>query len=586
MPSPSDTGDVAVSEDPETSEDAAIAEETDPAGEPAGELEPAGDAPADESQPTGGSRLIELLYAAGALVFLAILTGYRISVARGARHPGHADPSFTFGVAQNIHAGRGENIDYVWHFLIPGTHLNHYAFDYWLPLPSQLMAVALSVGHNRGLPAALDLNILMVVLMCLGSYALARAFTRSPWVPAVSALVVAVQPVVSRFALQSESAVYFGAFAIPAMAAAIYARQKLRWWPVAGVFAALAAMSRSEGLLLCVVIGIAALIWTENSRWYVRVGLLLAGYLPVSAPFLIQNFSHFGAPLPPSSSAFPFINSYEQLFAPHVDRSLHALFPQGLNAFIQLRASALNGEVRSAVSSLTPAVAVLCLLLAGGAAFASRAALHRRDPDRPSRPSALRSSWFVPAGFLLVVFLFDAIVAPVVSGAGATNKVMVAGVPIITVAAVVQLARARLPVAVTAFICAVLVILPLATLATDSRAVVHDNNANGDAMAALIPILKAEQACLNRPLVLMTRSPWEFNQVTGYPAVQLPDGSQADILKIAAQYGVTDIENPGLRASMRNTTTSLGAGGPLIQPATLTGRNIYRIKSTTAGARC
>src|SRR6185503_9382571 len=51
--------------------------------------------------------LIELAWLAGALVFTALVTGYRISVARGARFPGHADPAFAYGVAQNIHAGRG-----------------------------------------------------------------------------------------------------------------------------------------------------------------------------------------------------------------------------------------------------------------------------------------------------------------------------------------------------------------------------------------------------------------------------------------------------------------------------------------------
>ncbi|HEY0165585.1 MAG TPA: hypothetical protein VGB75_00955, partial [Jatrophihabitans sp.] len=77
-------------------------------------------------------RGVELLAALAALLLTALVCGYRVSVARAARHPGHADPAFTFGVAQSIHAGRGPNIDYVWHFLVPDTPLRHYAFDYWL----------------------------------------------------------------------------------------------------------------------------------------------------------------------------------------------------------------------------------------------------------------------------------------------------------------------------------------------------------------------------------------------------------------------------------------------------------------------
>ena len=49
----------------------------------------------------------------------------------------------------------------------------------------------------------------------------------------------------------------------------------------------------------------------------------------------------------------------------------------------------------------------------------------------------------------------------------------------------------------------------------------------------------------------MTRDPWEFNQVSGYPTVQLPNGSLADILAVARRYGVTDIQNPTYRPALR-----------------------------------
>ncbi|WP_408665736.1 hypothetical protein, partial [Jatrophihabitans sp.] len=92
----------------------------------------AGGSASGRRRPRLSHRHIELLAALGALIFTALVCGYRVSVARTARYPGHADPAFTFGVAQSIHAGRGPNIDYVWHFLVPDTPLRHYAFDYWL----------------------------------------------------------------------------------------------------------------------------------------------------------------------------------------------------------------------------------------------------------------------------------------------------------------------------------------------------------------------------------------------------------------------------------------------------------------------
>ncbi len=184
--------------------------------------EPAGRADAGTGPTRRPLRLtprgVEAAAALGAVLLAVLVSGYRIGVAHTARYPGHADPAFSYGVAQNISAGRGPTIDYVWHFLVPGTPLHHYAFDYWLPLPSYLMAAVL--GHGHGLPAVLTLNVLLIVGMAAGSYLLARSLTGVPWVPAVVAAAALVQPAVSAYAMQAESAIYLGAFALPAMAAA------------------------------------------------------------------------------------------------------------------------------------------------------------------------------------------------------------------------------------------------------------------------------------------------------------------------------------------------------------------------------
>lgn len=526
---------------------------------------------------------MELLAALGALLLTAVVCGYWMSVARDARYPGHADAAFAYGVAQNIHAGRGPNIDYVWHFLVPDTPLHHYAFDYWLPLPSQLMALALRSGG--GLPAVLNLNIALVVLMCVGTYAMARALSAAPWVPAVSAVVALVQPVVSSYVMQTESAVYLGAFAVPAMAAAIYARRLVLLWPVAGVLGALAAQSRTEGLVLCAVLGLAAFAWNERNRWFVRVGLLLLGYLAVSVPYLSRNFSQFGTPTPPASSSFPFITSYENLFAPHVPHTLSNLLGSGVQEFFLSRLRGIPSVLAVAFSRLDPVTAILGLLLIGGAAFGSR-----RGAATPLRSwswarGVLRSDWLVPAGFLVAALLSTALVAPSWSGA-ATIKTMVAGVPILVVAALVQLGRGVVTTRVTVVCCLALIVFPLLSVARHSRATVRHNNVVGSNVATLIKPMQAEQACLNRRLVLMTRNPWEDNQGTGFATVMIPNGSLAEILDMALKYGATNIENPAVRLDERTMAAALAKGGPFVTSAAFGSRKIYRIRATTGGARC
>src|SRR5579875_223926 len=69
------------------------------------------------------------------------VTIYRMVVATDARYPGHADPAFYYQVGRNLATGRGPYIDYIWHFLAPVKSVHHFAWDYWLPMPSLLISV-------------------------------------------------------------------------------------------------------------------------------------------------------------------------------------------------------------------------------------------------------------------------------------------------------------------------------------------------------------------------------------------------------------------------------------------------------------
>jgi hypothetical protein len=68
--------------------------------------------------------------------------------------------------------------------------------------------------------------------------------------------------------------------------------------------------------------------------------------------------------------------------------------------------------------------------------------------------------------------------------------------------------------------------------------------------------------------------------------VALPTGSLADILGVARQYGVTDIDNPAVRLDASTLRTALAADGPLARTSAFGARKVYRIKATTTGARC
>jgi len=59
-----------------------------------------------------------------------------------------------------------------------------------------------------------------------------------------------VQPVVSTYSVQSEGAIYLAAFSVWALGTGVRARSRNWLWPLAGILAGLANLSRSEGLIL------------------------------------------------------------------------------------------------------------------------------------------------------------------------------------------------------------------------------------------------------------------------------------------------------------------------------------------------
>jgi len=530
------------------------------------------------------ARFPEAVTASAAAVFVAVITLYRLGAIKDARYPGHADPAFYYNVAQRIHAGQGMTIDYTWEYLSGQHPLPQYAFGYWLPLPAALMSVALHLRNS--LAGALAVNVTMTVLLSVATYFLARALTRSPWVPAVASVLVTVQPFASHFAVTSEAPVYFAAFAVASMAVAIRAQSRVWLWPVAGVLAALASLSRSEGLVLIVVLVIAAAASLPKGRRVASVCALVVAYMLVMLPLCIQSERHFGSLLPPASGSFPFITHYYDLYALHVDHSLSALLGGGPWQFVDLRLSTLATQLSAGLRSMHPVDVCVILLLLG----AGLTTLRDARAVGPVRPVAAinrlaRSPWFVPVAYAAGAFAFYLLAAPVVADAGTVAKGMVTILPVLVIGALVQLARLSVRPTVAIVFVAVLVLAPLNSIAGTTRATIRQNNAVGRSAFALRPILESEQRCLGRPTVLMTAAPWEVTQATGFRTVQIPNDPLDDVFRIARKYGVTDIQFSTLRPALHGLRALAVPGGALRQVSVLHG-GVYRIIAASPGARC
>ena len=469
------------------------------------------------------------LPALAAAAFIAVVTIYRLGAVHSARYPGHADPAFYYGVAQNLHAGQGPQINYIWEFLSGRPDLPRYAFDYWLPLPSVLMSVALRFGDS--LAAALTVNVIASVLLAAATYALARRMTPAVWVPAAAAAIVVVQPWVSVYSVMADGPLYLALFTVLAVLAAVEARSRPWLWPLAGILAALANLSRSEGLLLVIGLVVAAVAWAPRGRKVLFPGALLGGYLVAMSPLYVVSYRHIGTLMPPASSKFPFVTAFENLYSIRVTTSASAFFGNSVSDFLMLRLTTIGDEFTGILDSMFSVDIALVLVLLGAGLS--------RVPSWSFR-RAVASPWFAPAVTTVIAMLFFACIVPIL--AGETQKWMTALMPMLVIAALMQLHNLSLRPPVVVTIVAVLVAAPFITLASLTRTVINTNNGVGDAAALLEPVLNVEQACIGKPVVLMTRRPWEVTQATGYRTVMIPNGPLADTLAIAHRYGVTDIE--------------------------------------------
>jgi 4-amino-4-deoxy-L-arabinose transferase-like glycosyltransferase len=528
-----------------------------------------------------------------AATFVAGVSLYRFGAVREARYPGHADPAFYYGVAQNIRGGRGATTNYIWEFLAGQPRLPRYAFDHWLPLAPVVMSWALHASNT--LAAALRVNVVASIVLAIGTYLLARQLGRTPWVAPASAAVVSVLPVVTMFSVQSEATIYFGTFAVLAMAAAVAARSRRWMWPITGALAALANLSRNEGLVLFVVVAVSAMLSSPRGRRWWCVGGAAVGYVLTMLPLYLASLHHLGTLMPPAGSSFPYVTSYEGLYAVHVPHSLHAFLGGSVVDFVHLRADRVVAQVTTVDAAMLP-VDLALLVFTAGACLIGLGAEQRFGPAgrwwrAPIQQQlwwrAGASPWFVPVGFAAAEFLFYPVLTPIVSTGGTLSRGMIAIAPVLVVGGLTQLGRLRVPVWLIAGVVGILVVAPLLSTATNTRGQIANNNSIGTSAAAFRAVFAHEQQCLGRPIVVMTRNPWELTQATGVRTVMIPYGSLEDVLAVARRYGVTDLLMDGRRQAELGPAIDQAARGvgPFVREQF--GQTVYyRIRGVGAGARC
>jgi 4-amino-4-deoxy-L-arabinose transferase-like glycosyltransferase len=244
----------------------------------------------------------------------------------------YLDGSYYTVVAQNLAEGNGFNVPVIWAWLDVGSRIPS---DPSLPIPSNahwpplgpLVAAAGMVLFGPTWGAGQIPMVLVSAAIPPLTYLVGWELFRSRRIALGAAMLALfpgplfiLYPAIDNFALIG----VLGTVVLWASMRAIRSRQRPgAWLVVAGAAAALAALTRIDGVLLVFAPATAWLVgrgWTPweagGGRPTWRAGFAsAAAFLVVVSPWLIRNLSVFGTPLPSTGGHTLWITSYNQQFS-------------------------------------------------------------------------------------------------------------------------------------------------------------------------------------------------------------------------------------------------------------------------------
>lgn len=241
----------------------------------------------------------------------------------------------------------------------------------------------------------------------------------------------------------------------------------------------------------------------------------------------------------PAHGALPFLVDYEDLFALPPGPSLSDLARGGLWDALLLRQRA---SLDRSLDVVKEALGVPLLALALGVGMLLGAKIAGRAPESSLSGQLRRTRWLLPSLYVLGVCFLHISITPVASGSGAVSRTLPAVLALVVVAAISGAIAIRAGAGVTVAAVALLLVWPWYE---QSKGMplrdVRENNAVAERLAVLHSALDREARCFQRPVVVMTREPWQLTELTGYRSIQLPNADLDTILATAKRYGVTHL---------------------------------------------
>lgn len=420
---------------------------------------------------------------------------------------GHGDPSFYASTARSIADGSWTS-PFIWHWLYEPAHVVHPAFDSWAPLTAIVAVAPMAVIDDVRFAVATT-TLVFYALLIVPTELLLRSYGIERHRLACYALVLTA-PLLTGPSLLLDSTMPYVLLASAALALADRAAPSSTWqWAAVGGLAGLTHLTRGEGVIVIVTVGIVVL---SNRRPRQIVIVLVAGFL-AAVPFVVYCLAQFGRPLPPGNANVLWMRSFADLWNPDTQDGPRHLFDGGVRSALRDRLFTTIHALRSALELwMLPFIALLPL------------------PVRPRRLDP-----FVV--FAAASGVFYLVLLPGMAGGGSSTKSMLVLVPWVCVRFVAAAAR-YFPAGMRATVAVVLVVFTL-------NALVEWDTVRYDVIAAQaraqtigdVLLAAASDEDLSDPVV-MSRDSFEIHEATGLRIVTTPGGDIDDVARIAAKYDV------------------------------------------------
>jgi hypothetical protein len=441
--------------------------------------------------------------------------------------PGYTDAYYYFNGGVFLARGDGLWEPYLWNYINAPPALPVPAFGYWRPLASFVAAGGiLALPWLQPFDAAQAPFVLLGAGLPLVSYIVTEKTLGDRWLSWVAGLMTVLGGFFAPYWSLTETFTPFALAGAVVLLCVGMARvsdgRRYRWllWAVAGACAALADLTRADGLLLLATAGLFALF--HQRRWE-ALGALLLAYVLMISPWFARNLATYGSIQPPGGLSALWLLDYNDLFNYPSDLSAANFLSAGIGEILRVRWVAFQGNLGTVAAVLH----LVFLFPFGVIGF------WLRRKDALIAPALVYGLGLF--GAMTLLFPLPGVRGGLFHSGGALLPFVFAGSLVGLRWTVSRLRRWNQRQAMQVFSAACVVYAALVTgyvlfqklpAWNESRAVYRQIGAELEALG------------VEPDALVMSNSPPDMYTMTGRGGVPLPNGDEAVLLRAARDYGV------------------------------------------------